>query len=123
MHASARAGVSLGVQTDEVEYALAPLLALAVVIVLGVVSKWVFAPNVRKRKDYGLLVSVATVPEKSEAERARARLNAHGLRATIGPVHQKAYVDRNGHATVTPPGHAILVWPDDADVARELLRS
>ena len=100
---------------------LAPIVALVVVVGLGAVSRWVFAPNLKKRRDYGLLVPVAVVPEPAEAQRAKERLNAFGLRATVGPVHQKAYV-KDGLATVTPPGHAILVWPDDADRARELLR-
>ena len=103
------------------EYALAPLLALVAVVVLGVLSRWVFAPNVRRRKDYGLLVPVATITVKADAERVRDRLTEAGVRATVGTTHQKALVDRQGFATVTPAGHVVLVWPDDLARARALL--
>jgi hypothetical protein len=109
------------VHTERVEY-FAPLLALAVVIVLGVVSRWVFAPNIRSsRKDYGLLVPVATLTVKSEAEHARDRLTAVGIRATLGPSHQMAFVDARGFATVRPPGHHVLVFPQDCDRAANVL--
>ena len=109
------------VHTGRVEY-FAPLLALAVVVVLGVVSRWVFAPNIRGgRKDYGLLVPVATITAKPEAERARDQLTAAGIRATLGPSHQMAFVDARGFATVRPPGHHVLVFPQDRDRAAHVL--
>lgn len=108
-------------QTEPVEY-FAPLLALAAVVVLGVVSRWVFAPNIRRsRKDYGLLVPVATLTAKPDAERARDRLAAAGIRATLGPSHQMAFVDARGFATVRPPGHHVLVFPQDRDRAANVL--
>lgn len=118
-----QAATRRAVQTDGVTAAdyLGPFFALMVLGVLLLVSRWVFAPNYRKhRKDYGLLVPVVTITLKTEAEAARNRLQAAGLRATIGPIHQKAYV-KDGYATVTPPGHAVLVFPDDVDRARVLL--
>ena len=107
--------------TEQVEY-FAPLLALAVVVVLGLVSRWVFAPNIRSsRKDYGLLVPVVTVTAKSEAEQARDKLAAAGIRATLGASHQMAFVDARGFATVRPPGHHVLVFPQDRDRAAAVL--
>lgn len=107
--------------TGRVEY-FAPLLALAVVVVLGLISRWVFAPNIRgSRKDYGLLVPVATLTAKADAEQARDRLTAAGIRATLGPSHQMAFVDARGFATVRPPGHHVLVFPQDRDRATSVL--
>lgn len=100
----------------------APLLALGAVVVLGLVSRWVFAPNIRgHRKEYGLLVPVVTLTAKADAERARDRLAAAGIRATLGPSHQVAFVDAKGFATVRPPGHHVLVFPQDATRAETVL--
>ncbi len=101
---------------------LAPLFALIAVCGLGLLGRWVFAPNYRKdRKDYGLLVSVATITGQADAERARDALTAAGLRATLGESHATVRVTHDGHAFPQPPGHHVLVFPQDELRARNLL--
>lgn len=114
-------GVSPRCTLGRVEY-FASLLAFGVVVVLGLISRWVFAPNVRPgSKDYGLLVPVATITLEREAQLARDRLASAGIRATLGPAHQMAFVDARGFATVRPPGHHVLVFPQDEERAAAVL--
>jgi hypothetical protein len=57
--------------------------------------------------DYGLLVAVASPGSFVEAELVRARLVAHGVRATLAPTNQ---------------GPKVLVFRDEERAARALLR-
>jgi hypothetical protein len=93
-----------------------PLLALAVVGVLMVLLRWAFArghslvqrparPGLSDQ--YGLLVRVAAPATVAEAEQLKRRLEAAGLRVTL-----VAALD----------GPAVMVFPEDAGAARELLR-
>jgi hypothetical protein len=101
---------------------LEPLIALLVVCLLGVLGRWVFAPNYRKhRKDYGLLVPVATITARAEAERVRDRLRAAGLRATLGDSNAITRVTHDGFAIPQPPGHHVLVFPQDYERAKNVL--
>jgi hypothetical protein len=76
-------------------------------------------PSARARQeaaagDYGLLVAVATVPTRDDAEMLRDVLAANGIRATVAP----APPDESGRA-----GLRVLVFPDDAARARDLVAS
>lgn len=95
---------------------LAPVLALVVVGVLALLLRWAFAhghslverrPRPGTEQEYGVLVPVASPPTFVEAEMVRRRLVAAGLRATLAP---------------TTEGPRVLVFPEDADMARVLLR-
>ena len=64
--------------------------------------------------DYGLLVAVAAVPTKDDAEMLREVLAANGIRATVAA----APPDDAGR-----PSLRVLVFPDDAARARDLVAS
>lgn len=101
---------------------LSPVFALLVVAILALVSRWVFAPNYRKhKKDYGLLVPVATITVKADAEAVRDQLRAAGLRATLGDSHAITRVTHDGYAIKQPPGHHVLVFPADYERAKTVL--
>ncbi len=101
---------------------VSPAFALLVVLLLGLCGRWVFAPNIRRnRKDYGLLVPVATITVKADAEAVRDRLQTAGLRATLGASHTITHVSAQGFATTQPPGHHVLVFPQDLERARNVL--
>jgi hydroxypyruvate isomerase len=80
----------------------------------------VFMPRPRPRDradvadDYGLLVPVATVPTRDDADMLREVLAANGIRATIAG----APPDGTGRAALR-----VLVFPDDAARARDLVAS
>ncbi len=95
---------------------LAPVLALGVVGVLALLLRWAFGhgsslverrPRRGSEHEYGVLVPVAAPPTFVEAEMVRRRLVDAGLRATLAP---------------TTEGPRVLVFPEDADMARVLLR-
>jgi hypothetical protein len=95
---------------------LAPVLALGAVGVLALLLRWAFAhgsslversPRRGSEHEYGVLVPVAAPPTFVEAELVRRRLADAGLRATLAP---------------TTEGPRVLVFPEDADMARVLLR-
>lgn len=103
----------------------APLLALVVVCVLGVLSGWVFGRSrashrrLRERRDFGLLVPVATVPDPAAADRLQRLLASNGIRGTVAPSGGPVQVSAEGDAR--PPGLHVLVFPTDAERARALL--
>lgn len=93
-----------------------PVVALAVVGLLALLLRWTFRrgsslvappPRPGAPDDYGLLVPVASPSTFAEAEVIRARLVGHGVRATLAP---------------TTDGPRVLVFRDEARVARALLR-
>jgi hypothetical protein len=95
----------------------APLIAFLALGILAVLLRWAFAPGrslvarrprVGASTEYGLLVPVASPPTVVEAEVIRRHLVAHGVRATLAPATD---------------GPTVLVWPQDAAVAREILRT
>lgn len=94
-----------------------PLVAFAMVALLVLLLRWTFRRGgsvVQRRAraggegDYGLLVPVAAPATFTEAELVRARLVAAGVRATLAP---------------TTDGPRVLVFADEASVARALIRS
>jgi hypothetical protein len=93
-----------------------PIIAFVALGVIVLLLRWTFRrgrsvvsarPKVGTPGDYGLLVPVAEPATFAEAELIRARLAGQGVRATLAP---------------TTDGPRVLVFPDDAKVARALLR-
>ena len=93
-----------------------PLVAFLVVGLLVLLLRWTFRHGTslvaREARpgapdEYGLLVSVAAPPSFAEAELLRARLVGRGIRATLAP---------------TTEGPRVLVFPDEAEAARAMLR-
>jgi hypothetical protein len=115
---------------------LATFGALAVVGGLVLASRWVFSTSARDRRmarertDLGLLVAVTTTPGRESAQAVAARLLAQGVRATVAPEHgpdrgQPLRVSAQGRLQPqdrSVRGHQVLVFPDDLDRARQLLR-
>jgi hypothetical protein len=94
----------------------AEIVALLVVAGLGLLTRWVFKPARPRRpppvdaadaRELGLLTVIATV-DRSGAATDRSRLAAAGIRASTS-------LRRDGRFDV-------LVFTQDADRARELLR-
>lgn len=119
---------------SSLHYALGPVVAFLVVLGLGVLSRWWMAPSRaqrqrreqnRVRRDFGLLVPVAVVPERRDADRLAAQLSAAGIRATVvleppGPT----LVTAQGHVQRQPGGrHQVLVFGSDEPKARAVLNS
>ncbi len=116
-------------------YTVGPLAAVGAVLVALGASRWVFSTSHREqrsasataRRDFGLLVPVASLADRGAVEQARSVLTAAGLRATVaevpagrGPVR----VSADGHVQepeTTPAEVHLLVFPADLDRARALL--
>ena len=101
---------------DAFAYGSGPLLALAAVGVFMLLLRWAFArghslverrPRQGSATEYGLLVMVAAPNTFVEAEILRRKLVDAGLRATLAP---------------TTDGPRVMVFPEDAEAARALLR-
>lgn len=102
--------------SSHASYAYGPLMALAVMVVFALLLRWAFGrgqsvveqPARRgAAKDYGLLVPVSAPETYIEGEMVRRSLEDAGLRATLAQ---------------TNDGPRVMVWPEDADRARTLLR-
>lgn len=77
-------------------------------------SMRVFLPRAHppaEETDYGLLVVVATVPTRDDADMLREVLAGHGIRATVAPARM------GGRGA---PVH-VLVFADDAARARDVV--
>lgn len=97
---------------------LAPFGALTVVVLL---CRWVFSTSHRDRRtaqrrpqaapgsDFGLLVPVATVRAREDADLLRGVLATAGIRGTV--------------AAAPEGGLSLLVFRSDADRARDLVSS
>lgn len=102
-------------------YLLGPVVAMGAVGVLILLSRWAFGtgsrPPVRVRQtgspDYGLLLPVATVRSREDADMLRQLLADAGIRGTVVAVPAEA--DR-AHG-----GFQLLVFPSSAPEARKLL--
>jgi hypothetical protein len=105
--------------------------ALAIALCLGFVARWVYGPTRAQRqrrdqlvqaRDFGLLVPLITLPARQAAERGRAHLVAHGIRATVARVPDGPLrVTHDGDLLRPAGGHQILVFPDDVEQASRLL--
>jgi hypothetical protein len=102
---------------DSYSYLFGPLVALAAVGVLALLLRWAFShghslverrPQQGDEDEYGLLVVVASPSTFVEAEVMRRTLVDAGLRATLAPTRQ---------------GPRVMVFPEEASIARGLLRS
>ena len=92
-----------------------PVLALGAIGVIILLLRWAFSsghslverqPTRGTEREYGLLVTVAAPKTFVEAEVLRRKLEDAGLRATLAPTVQ---------------GPRVMVFPEDASVARALL--
>lgn len=97
--------------------------ALLAVALLALLARWIFGSGrvapVRRRArpvappaDYGLLVPVATVPTREDAEMLCEVLAGHGIRCTVAPA-----VDTPA-AAHGPDPQQVLVFPADVGRAR-----
>jgi hypothetical protein len=100
-----------------ISFIWAPLMAFVAIGVLALLLRWAFSPGrslIARRpragpsSEYGLLVPVASPATVIQAEVVRRHLAERGIRATLAPATD---------------GPAVLVWPQDAALAREVLRS
>lgn len=97
------------VDAGSLHYAVGPVAAVVVVIMLILFIKWAFAPargSARSMPPQGLLRSVATTGTRESALALRAVLSDAGIRSTIHP-RDSAHVD-------------VLVFADDVPRARPL---
>jgi hypothetical protein len=104
------------VLTGDLAYVTEPLLVLLLIGLLVLLLRWTFrrggslvsgTPRRGGERDYGLLVPVATPATFIEAELVRARLEEHGVRATLAP---------------TTDGPRVLVFVEQERAARAVLR-
>ena len=103
-------------------FLVGPLVACAALVVILLMCRWVFSTKDRDRRaarrvqsagqtrtaDYGLLVPIATVKTRADAEMLRGVLTAAGIRCTVA-------------ADAT--GADVLVFRSDALRARDLVSS
>ncbi len=98
-------------------FAFGPLVAVALIGVLVLILRWAFRrgasvvaapPRPGAQGEYGLLEAVAAPQTYVEGEVLRRRLLAHGIRANLA---------------TTLDGPRVLVWPQDAGLAREVIAS
>lgn len=101
-------------------FLVGPLVALAAMVVLVLICRWVFSTKERDERtarrlaalgaprggDYGLLVPIATVRTRADAEMLRTVLQAGGVRCTI---------------SADDDGAEVLVFRADALRARDLV--
>jgi hypothetical protein len=105
-------------------YRVGPLVLVAVVIVMVLVSRWVWSPNKTiKRRDYGLLVPALAVVDLEQARAARSRLLTSGIRATLGQAPPVVLVSAEGRAVRQPALHQVLVFPADLARAQDVLQA
>ena len=98
-------------------YAFGPLVAVVLIGVFVLILRWAFsrggsvvaaAPRTGTSEEYGLLVPIASPATYAEGEVIRRRLEDSGVRANLA---------------TTLDGPRVMVWPADADRARQVLAS
>ena len=103
-------------------YLVGPLVSLGALVVICLLCRWVFSTSHRdkrkvdrtasvvasRRGDYGLLVPIASVRTRDDAEMLRTVLATAGIRCTI---------------TTDADGADVLVFRQDALRARDLVSS
>ena len=96
-------------------FIVGPLLAFLALGLIIVMLRWTYSrghslverrPTSGGEGEYGLLTTVASPSTFVEAEVMRRRLETAGLRATLAP---------------TTEGPKIMVFPEDASIARTIL--
>lgn len=106
---------------SSLHFVLGPVVAVAALGVITLICRWVFSTDGRDERaakrlekalsshDYGLLVSVATVRTRDDADMLRAVLQDAGVRSSISP-------DPRDPAVLE-----VLVFQRDVDRARRLV--
>ena len=98
-------------------YAFGPIIAILVVLLLALFLRWAFRRGQSvvarpakpgRRDEYGLLVPIAAPSNYVEGEMMRRRLEDAGIRATLA---------------TTLEGPSLLVWPQDEERARAIIRA
>ncbi len=97
-------------------YFFGPLVAAGAIGVFVLILRWsskkgslvALPPEPGRESDYGLLTAVSRPKTYVEGELQRRSLAEAGIRATL---------------TRTTDGPRLMVWPDDVERARSLLRS
>jgi hypothetical protein len=104
------------INAGSLHYAVGPVIAAVVVLLLAVFMRWAFGTGYgRDRKqpapppDDGLLTRIATLSQRESAQALRAVLSDAGIRSTV--------------RIRTPSRVEVLVFPEDADRARALAAS
>ena len=91
-----------------------PVILVVALVAIVLLCRWVFAPNhaapdaPQERGDFGLLVPITVVRTVDDAHMLRDLLRDAGIRGTVSDA---------------PGGFAVLVFRDDAERARSLVRS
>ncbi len=123
MPRAAHGSTIAGVPVSSYHYLVGPLIACLALGVIILICRWVFSTDHRDDRttrrlaklanqgDYGLLVPVATVRTRDDAEMLRTVLASESIRATLGP------------PPPGQPGTQVLVFRDDAARARDLVGS
>ena len=93
-------------------HAIGPVAAVVVVLLLVLFTRWAFSapkPPAASSAEVGLLTRVATLGRRESALQLRALLSDAGIRSTVrvAAAHRAE----------------VLVFPEDADRARELAAS
>ena len=100
------------VDAGSLHYAVGPVIAVVVLVLLGLFLRWAFGSGPSRRRpspgDDGLLTKVATLSRRESAVALRAVLSDAGIRSTLRPTADRTVV---------------LVFPEDADRARSLAAS
>jgi hypothetical protein len=102
------------IESGSLNYAVGPIVAVVVLVLLGLFLRWAFGTGTGPRRspppvDDGLLTRVATLSRRESALALRAVLSDAGIRSTI------RYPDTRRAV--------LLVFPEDADRARALAAS
>lgn len=99
--------------TTLADYFVVPLFGMLAIVALVLVLRWSHQPPRPDRRhsgpavgDHGMLVPVVSVPEESEAREKARQLAEIGIRATVSPLRAE---------------HLVLVWPWQAQAARDCL--
>jgi hypothetical protein len=103
------------IQAGSLHYAVGPIIAVAVLVLLGSFMRWAFGTGQSRPRrrpgatDDGLLTKIATLSRQESALALRAVLSDAGIRSTL----RYPAADRT----------VVLVFPEDADRARVLAAS
>ena len=93
---------------------LGPLVLAVALVAIVLICRWVFAPSHPERRtsedrsDFGLLVPITVVRTVDDADMLRDLLRDAGIRGTV---------------TESVDGYAVLVFREDAERARALVRA
>lgn len=98
--------------TSMTEYFVLPMFGLLVIGLLVLVLRWSHQPTKTPGAprpavgDHGILVPVVSVPDEAQARDKARQLAEIGIRATVSPIRAE---------------HLVLVWPWQAQAARDCL--